>query len=1353
MAQPRLALAQNPDRHDFGIPVLFMRARRKHFVDYHKVLCEKINMRTNILKQRSTIRRLAILPALVLMIPLMIRCSSSQHDETWVRLYAIKVQRQSLADSLQAFLVKGAGFQELARSYSSHSSAAQGGLLGWVKLSALHGEVRQALVHLGKLGTTSVIPQEDSYFIYLKEVGAPEQDTPHWHKIKNRVEALMSKIDSLLTNVGDYAQAMAVIAEAEKRAAALHEFESTAALLYHKGNVMLRRGNYPDAVAKFSELIDFASAFGMNEWWGKGVGRLGNVFFSAGRGAEAIPYLETAVNIARASGDQRGEANWLGSLGLAYHSLQQHDRAQEYLTQALAKARAAKDTWGEGQWWSSLALGYQYRGELSKAAACFDSALTLARQNQNKRALALAFGNLGQTYLATGEFMQAASALDSALSLVHALGDQQSESDYLSNLGNLHANLGHYDKAIAYYERAVQLSQQLGNSAKTGDSQGELGKVYVAQGDYPRAIQNFERALTITHDLAHRQNELHWMEQLGAVFQTMGDYEKAVSYFTSGLQLARQIGNPSQKIIMLCRLGDCSSAKGKHDQAIDFYQRGADLARANNDKPSEMFVLSKIGNTHSMLGDVPKAMPYLENARKLAREIGNPAMQMRMTISLAQAFSDLGRYEKAITMTVEAITYAQASNNKIDEASLLSNQGVYYMQLGDYSRAISAYGSALEIYRKIARRDDQALCLRGLGVAYGLLGQWQLSRAFYDSALAIFQAIGDKFNAAVCLGNVASVSMSLGHYQDAVSRLDQAILILNQMGDPRIVPSLLNTMADAYALQGNVDQAINLLDQAIAKARELGNQEYEVMNMSELGVLLSVQGKLDSARYYATSALALAEKINDRESVWKLHRSLAKTNLAMRPRDPESALQHFEAAMMIIESLGEEIRQDPLKLPFLEDRQGLYREYVEALLSRKEKRSQEHALEIAERARARAFAELIARRFHGQMADQEKSLLAPASFQQIQQTAQRLQASILEYFVTENNLVIWLITPNGQSHTVAVPIQPAAFDSLLNICYLGFNQMPGDNRAIRAPDFVGRNVIVVGASAKINFAAYFTKLYQILFPKKIQTHLPQGKNAKLLLVPDRKLSIIPIMALQDSSKHCLLEKYSAHQVPGIGVLLRTHEILKARKRTKKMEQDDILVFGNPEMPQWGNSILRRLDGAEEEVRAIANSLQTDFQIGTAASETAFKSSSLNKRLIHLATHGVSFDASPLESFVALAPGNGEDGQLTAAEILEMQFNADLVVLSACETGLGKISGDGVEGLLRSFMVSGVPSVLVSLWKVDDDATRKLMLAFYENLNKGMDKAEALRQAQLKMMGIPKWRDPRYWAAFVLYGER
>ena len=145
---------------------------------------------------------------------------------------------------------------------------------------------------------------------------------------------------------------------------------------------------------------------------------------------------------------------------------------------------------------------------------------------------------------------------------------------------------------------------------------------------------------------------------------------------------------------------------------------------------------------------------------------------------------------------------------------------------------------------------------------------------------------------------------------------------------------------------------------------------------------------------------------------------------------------------------------------------------------------------------------------------------------------------------------------------------------------------------------------------------------------------------------------------------------------------------------------------------------------------------------------------LQARIIHLATHGSFDDVRGLGSAIALAPSDRDNGLLTAEEILDLNLNAELVVLSACDTGRGRLTGDGVIGLSRSFISAGVPSVIVSLWAIPDSPTAKLMTKFYENLKQNSDKAQALRQAMLEMLENKEKEKshPRNWAAFTLIGE-
>ena len=175
-----------------------------------------------------------------------------------------------------------------------------------------------------------------------------------------------------------------------------------------------------------------------------------------------------------------------------------------------------------------------------------------------------------------------------------------------------------------------------------------------------------------------------------------------------------------------------------------------------------------------------------------------------------------------------------------------------------------------------------------------------------------------------------------------------------------------------------------------------------------------------------------------------------------------------------------------------------------------------------------------------------------------------------------------------------------------------------------------------------------------------------------------------------------------------------------------------------------------LPGAEMEVRAIAPLLQTEAVTGDRATKREVVGRMHGAGTIHLATHGILDDQRGVGSAIALAPDSPDNGLLTAEEVLDLKLNADLVVLSACNTGRGRITGDGVIGLSRAFISAGVPSVVVSLWSVPDAPTALLMKAFYENLQRDPDKARALRQAMIATKF--KHPDPIDWAAFTLIGE-
>jgi CHAT domain-containing protein len=287
------------------------------------------------------------------------------------------------------------------------------------------------------------------------------------------------------------------------------------------------------------------------------------------------------------------------------------------------------------------------------------------------------------------------------------------------------------------------------------------------------------------------------------------------------------------------------------------------------------------------------------------------------------------------------------------------------------------------------------------------------------------------------------------------------------------------------------------------------------------------------------------------------------------------------------------------------------------------------------------------------------------------------------------------------------------------------------------------------------------QLHQLLI-QPIADLLPADPQAHVIFIPQRSLFLVPFPALQDVAGQYLIEQHTILTAPSIQVLDLTRQqrqrVQQAGLQTKVVVgiPRNAMIVGNPTMPKFAPEpgtppqSLPPLPGAEAEAKAIAPLLKTQALIGQQATKATIVQQMPQARIIHLATHGLLDDVQGLGSAIALAPSGQDDGLLSAAEILDLKLNAELVVLSACNTGRGKITGDGVIGLSRSFIAAGVPSVVVSLWSVPDAPTALLMTTFYQQLQQHPDKAQALRQAMLTT--LKQHPDPVDWAAFTLIGE-
>ncbi|MEA5574025.1 CHAT domain-containing protein [Calothrix sp. UHCC 0171] len=384
----------------------------------------------------------------------------------------------------------------------------------------------------------------------------------------------------------------------------------------------------------------------------------------------------------------------------------------------------------------------------------------------------------------------------------------------------------------------------------------------------------------------------------------------------------------------------------------------------------------------------------------------------------------------------------------------------------------------------------------------------------------------------------------------------------------------------------------------------------------------------------------------------------------------------------------------------------------------------------------------------------------PLNLEQIKQVVKTQNATIVQYSILydeiivngnkqiqESRLLTWVIKPNSEISMREVNLQARRCKQRFSFIKL-IQKQHSCSQAIANPQNVNIQKL------------HLKELHQILI-EPIADLLPDKTQGRVIFIPQGDLFLVPFIALQDNNDKYLIEKYVIHTAPSIQVLdlLYQRQIKRqsgkfsTQKNTNtNIKSDELLIVGNPTAPKLppkpGEKPLQLLPipGAEKEAKAIAKIFKTQAITGDAATETTIVKKMPQAKIIHLATHAVELNNS---NAIALATSTKDDGWLSVAEIQKLPLKADLVVLSAANTALGRISSDGIIGLSRAFFVAGADSIIGSLWEVGDEATSFLMVKFYENFSKNSDKASAFRKAILETM--KKYPNPQDWAGFTSIG--
>jgi len=439
-----------------------------------------------------------------------------------------------------------------------------------------------------------------------------------------------------------------------------------------------------------------------------------------------------------------------------------------------------------------------------------------------------------------------------------------------------------------------------------------------------------------------------------------------------------------------------------------------------------------------------------------------------------------------------------------------------------------------------------------------------------------------------------------------------------------------------------------------------------------------------------------------------------------------------------------EMTSDVEKIQVQDAGRAFFEELVELLLEMDQPAA---ALVASEKARARAFVELLSagapRRSISdvEIASPGKPLLVTA--ENLKAAVQRLRTTAVEYLITDQRLMIWVVSPEGKIQVESVPVAREQVEKAVHdLLALNSAQAAGavaDRRQERGLE----RIPVAGQEGRQR--EILRQLYDLLIAP-IAKHLPQPASPApaITFVPQGQLFLVPFPALLDAQNRAFIDSFTPSIAPSIGALASVESYPSTR-----WAAGDVLVAGNPALPPSYAS-LPSLTGAEREARAVAARFHTAPLLGAAATREAALAAMPRSRLIHLASHGLLEygDEDEIPGALVFAARQG-DGLLTAREIAGLHLRSELVVLSACDSGAGRITGDGVVGLARSFLVAGAKGVVVSLWQANDEATEQLMAAFYDHLERTGDRAGALREAMLATR--KSFPEPGKWAGFTFIG--
>ena len=1118
--------------------------------------------------------------------------------------------------------------------------------------------------------------------------------------------------------------------------------------LTQEGLQLFKQGSKESLLAarkKWEAALVLWRKLGGKKWQALMLTGIGGVHDNLGEKQKALQFYNQALPLLRAVGDRGGEATARNNIGGVHSDLGEKQKALQFYNQALPLFRAVGDRGGEATTLNNIGGVHSDLGEKQKALQFYNQALPLYRAVGDRGGEATTLNNIGRVHDDLGEKQKALQFYNQALPLFRAVGDRGGEATTLTNIGRVHDNLGEKQKALQFYNQALPLFRAVGDRGGEATTLNNIGRVHSALGEKQKALQFYNQALPLYSAVGDRGGEATTLNNIGRVHSDLGEKQKALQFYNQALPLYRAVGDRGGEATTLNNIGRVHDALGEKQKALQFYNQALPLYRVVGDRGGEATTLNNIGFVHDDLGEKQKALQYYNQALPLRRAVGDRGGEATTLNNIGRVHSDLGEKQKDLQYYNQALPLFRAVGDRRGEAATLNNIGLVHSALGEKQKALQYYNQALPLRRAVGDRGGEAATLNNIGLVHSALGEKQKALQYYNQALPLRRAVGDRGGEATTIVNLALLERKQGNLQASLKHIQSAIQIIEDLRGTYTNQDLKTTYFST--VQGYYKFYIDLL---MEQHKKNPSQGYDALalNISERSRARSLIELLAQAN--AKISKNVDPKLIAEEKELQLKRQAQEkilSTLINQEKPPKDTIKQTETEIQNIINQKKQLRAkiraqnperdditnpEPLKLP--EIQQQLDKDTVLLQYSLGEERSylwlvSSNSLHTYELPKSSEI-EKIAKSFHNTLSQSTTaSTLAIDSAQKLSQiilapVKDKITGKILVIVADGTLLKIpfaALADPSGERGK-GVENSNECRDVTCNVSSANNNRRGIDIEPKPGVDINNTNYQPLMLNHEI-----------VNLPSASTIAIQREKIAKRQIAP-KKIAILadPV--------------YSSKKDETITPELKGLEHSALQRSAKSLNRK-----------LWG-----RLPNTATEAKAILKLVPDESSLSAFRFDANYEwatSKNLNQyQILHFATHGFANPDQPELSGIVLSLVNKDNesipGYLRLADLFEQDYPAELIVLSACETGLGKnVNGEGVVGLTRGLMYAGGARVALSLWKVDDKGTSVLMQEFYKQmLQENLTPSEALRAAQRKLWANPDWRNPHYWAAFTFQGE-